>query len=243
MTDLITTQKKKRVYVRSDARRAYERAYYAANRDKLRNKTANWNAQNKEKRIQIYTASVDKHRVEIAEKRHAKEAAHHKRREIMKDILGGKCVRCGISDFRVLQFDHIDPTEKSFDICRKFNKSDDEFLDEVEKCQLLCHCCHYIKTNHEDRDARSDDSLGNTERARKRAIQEAKQALGGKCTNDGCTVDDLRLLRFVYKDKDEMLSTRKYASTSIKALSDQVQQCRLMCANCAFLKTNNNNNK
>jgi transposase-like protein len=38
-------------------------------------------------------------------------------KEKLIQSLGGKCVRCGYSEFiGALDFDHIDPTKKSFDV-------------------------------------------------------------------------------------------------------------------------------
>ena len=58
--------------------------------------------------------------------------------------LGGKCVSCGGTDD--LQFDHIDPSTKSFTIGRNTSCSDEKFTNELKKCQLLCKACHKIKT-------------------------------------------------------------------------------------------------
>lgn len=64
--------------------------------------------------------------------------------------LGGKCVRCGISDWRVLQIDHINGGGiKDF----KTRHRDDELREIVDapldvisqKYQLLCANCNWIK--------------------------------------------------------------------------------------------------
>lgn len=59
-----------------------------------------------------------------------------------------KCKLCGNSDYRVLEFDHIDPTTKEFDISEGFKRgySQDLILMEMAKCQVLCANCHRIKT-------------------------------------------------------------------------------------------------
>lgn len=63
-------------------------------------------------------------------------------------LLGGKCKRCGTAER--LEFDHIDPKEKSFAIGKFGSHSWEDILKELDKCQLLCHDCHVIKTK-EDR--------------------------------------------------------------------------------------------
>lgn len=66
------------------------------------------------------------------------------------EILGGKCVFCGISDRRVLQIDHVngggskERKEKGF--TRNFHKFVmDSYLNKENKYQLLCANCNWIK--------------------------------------------------------------------------------------------------
>jgi 5-methylcytosine-specific restriction endonuclease McrA len=60
-------------------------------------------------------------------------------------LLGGKCARCGSTEN--LEFDHIDPKIKSFNITNFLNFSRAKVLEELKKCQLLCYICHKKKTN------------------------------------------------------------------------------------------------
>jgi 5-methylcytosine-specific restriction endonuclease McrA len=64
-------------------------------------------------------------------------------------FLGGKCVKCPTTES--LEFDHIDPKEKSFNITTNLLKKDLE--KELVKCQLLCYSCHKEKSNMEKRTA------------------------------------------------------------------------------------------
>ncbi len=66
------------------------------------------------------------------------------RRKVLYNLLGGKCVDCGTT--RNLQFDHLDPSKKSFRISSKIDAPDDNLIAEVKKCQLLCGKCHAKKT-------------------------------------------------------------------------------------------------
>ena len=52
------------------------------------------------------------------------------------EMLGGKCVRCGATED--LEFDHIDPSAKSFGVCAGLAKAWDVLVEEAAKCQLLC---------------------------------------------------------------------------------------------------------
>ena len=62
-------------------------------------------------------------------------------------MLGGKCVRCGVTD--ALHFDHINPESKLFEIASGLDKPRKILLAEVAKCQLLCRSHHNDKTAEE----------------------------------------------------------------------------------------------
>lgn len=70
-------------------------------------------------------------------------ARYYRRRAEAISQLGGKCVKCGTAS--QLEFDHIDPETKSFDLAN-FSVSEKRFQEELSKCQLLCRTCHALKT-------------------------------------------------------------------------------------------------
>ena len=80
---------------------------------------------------------------EIQQRRRTKQQEVRKR---LQAIIGSKCCRCGIDDFRLLDFDHIDPHTKTMNISQQLHRSFDELELEVRKCQLLCANCHRLKT-------------------------------------------------------------------------------------------------
>lgn len=60
-------------------------------------------------------------------------------------LKGGKCEKCGYDkNLSSLCFHHIDEKSKSFNLCSRTIASYGmtTILEEVEKCQLLCHNCH-----------------------------------------------------------------------------------------------------
>lgn len=62
-------------------------------------------------------------------------------------LSGKKCADCGIGDIRCLEFDHIG--EKNFGISQALSysqKSWDEILKEIAKCEIRCANCHRVKT-------------------------------------------------------------------------------------------------
>ncbi len=63
-----------------------------------------------------------------------------------------KCEKCGITDYRVLEFHHTNGKEKGFTIGWAYNSMGlDRIRKEIEKCVILCANCHRI-FHSEERD-------------------------------------------------------------------------------------------
>lgn len=74
----------------------------------------------------------------------------HTRKQKLVDMFGGSCP-CGYKkNLAALQFHHIDPTTKSFqlDVRSLSNRSWEVILLEASKCALLCANCH-AETHHQ----------------------------------------------------------------------------------------------
>ena len=71
------------------------------------------------------------------------KARKHERRARLIEMLGGKCVRCGVT--KRLEFDHVDPKTKQFVVCSDLSRPWDELVEEALRCQLLCRPCHKEK--------------------------------------------------------------------------------------------------
>lgn len=69
---------------------------------------------------------------------------YHRRMKEAYEILGNECLVCGATEN--LQLDHIDPDQKSFTLGKLWSTSQENFLEELTKCQLLCDDCHKTKT-------------------------------------------------------------------------------------------------
>lgn len=65
------------------------------------------------------------------------------------DILGHHCVLCGSGER--LEMDHVDPSTKTMKITGKYQSPKwwPLVLEELKKCQTLCHDCHKKKSDQE----------------------------------------------------------------------------------------------
>lgn len=66
------------------------------------------------------------------------------RKRILIEMLGGRCVVCGATEG--LQFDHIRPETKLFQVSNQAGKHWSTVMAEAKKCQLRCYTCHLEKT-------------------------------------------------------------------------------------------------
>ena len=61
----------------------------------------------------------------------------------LKIMKGGECAICGYRACQAaLQFHHVDPSTKAFNISQSMSRSMDDLEAEVSKCILLCANCH-----------------------------------------------------------------------------------------------------
>lgn len=68
---------------------------------------------------------------------------YHSRRAEAIEYLGGECKVC--STIESLEIDHIDASDKSFNVAKIWSYSKKKFYTEIDKCQLLCGDCHKDK--------------------------------------------------------------------------------------------------
>lgn len=81
----------------------------------------------------------------MANTKEIQKSRYDKRIKAAKELLRNKCRTCG--SLEDLEFDHIDPSTKSFVISTWIaRKKWAVILEELKKCQLLCTVCHTVKT-------------------------------------------------------------------------------------------------
>lgn len=73
-----------------------------------------------------------------------------KHKEHLINLLGGVCLDCKMSyPPECLDFDHIEPSKKSYNVSQKLHLSLDTLTEEALKCELRCSNCHRTKTSRE----------------------------------------------------------------------------------------------
>lgn len=99
----------------------------------------------------------DKHAVRLAAERKQRYHTEWKPRLIRRKYWIDKykttkgCQHCGYNSIAVaLDFDHINPSDKSFNVSHRIcNSTIKKLFQEIRKCQVLCANCHRIETHKE----------------------------------------------------------------------------------------------
>jgi hypothetical protein len=164
----------------------------------------------------------------------------HERIEECKS--GEFCVRCGENDPRLLEFDHIDPGTKNFNLSRRGNYSALRFFTEVAKTQFLCVNCHCDKTS----ESRTRD-LSKAPASVTRSIEynnERKMQVG-ECTDCHLMVpkDGGRgLKKFHWDHRDQTTKLTTVSNTvnqafGLDVIAREIEKCDLRCGNCHHMRT------
>lgn len=67
----------------------------------------------------------------------------HRVKQALVSARGGRCERCGYSKYaEVMEFHHIDPSQKDFQLSSRMSFAFGAILKEAEKCMMLCPTCH-----------------------------------------------------------------------------------------------------
>lgn len=146
-----------------DIRNSYLREYYKKNKDRiLKRRKELVTLESKEKQHARGILFYSKNRERILELAKIKNKPYYeskklyfsqkrkelitKRREELINLYGGKCVKCGYSDHRALQFDHING-DGSIDKKNGIRnvKLYNEIKNNRNRFQLLCANCNWIK--------------------------------------------------------------------------------------------------
>jgi protein-arginine kinase activator protein McsA len=107
-------------------------------------RTTKCKACTKEYAAQHYAANKDRY---IQSAKASKPVAYQKSKQyILNYLVTHPCVDCGISDIRVLQFDHRESVGSNGLRVGYYKGSINKLKAEIEKCDVRCANCHMIRT-------------------------------------------------------------------------------------------------
>jgi len=118
----------------SEESKIKNKEYYLKNKDKIKQKTKLWNDNNREQVLENN---------KLIKKRNYAFLWRYLK-------IFGKCVDCGITDDRVLEFDHI--RDDKIDGVKRLADglaSLERLKTEMRKCEVRCCNCHRIKTQEQ----------------------------------------------------------------------------------------------
>jgi len=122
----------------------YRKAYYEKNKEQLKSHQKRWQTENaeylKEKRKIQYDLNPD----EIKSKWNlAKKQKTLRIRTFLEEYKNScSCKKCGENRSYVLDFHHLEPTQKDFNLGDASKYSLKRIKNELEKCVALCRNCH-----------------------------------------------------------------------------------------------------
>jgi len=193
-----------------ECRKAIYRDYYLKNKGRRLN-------YRKSRRGQLQ----DKHRESLR----VKKARYH---SDIDQIKSTTCVDCGVPyPPYVMDFDHRDPRTKRHDVSYMVNRGNSpwsEILKEIAKCDVVCVCCHRMRTwNPKD-----------TSDPRRKLIVQLKSVPCADCSGN---------FHPYQMDFDHVRGVKLRAVPLMKTLGgilSEAAKCDIVCANCHRERTSSN---
>ena len=225
--------------------REQSRRYREVNRERLINYGCEYYQANKEALLEKYRQirkdntepkrAYDRQRSKNQNRIEARREYIERGRAIIAEAKAGKSCECGESNPKILEFHHLDRSEKVANVGHKVKGwSKDRIFAEIDKCILLCVNCHRIKEREMYPSISTTRSASHIRNNRAR-INAIKAEAG--CYR--CGIHDFRCLEFHHLDpttKAFNISTELGKSISIKRLLAEISKCIVLCANCHKLE-------
>lgn len=103
---------------------------------------------------ELYKAQQKRYYTNTADEQRARARARVARKRernqqwVVNYLHGKSCESCGVTDTRVLAFDHLNGVNKFANIADLVSRglALQKLKDEVAKCRILCHNCHMLHT-------------------------------------------------------------------------------------------------
>lgn len=168
--------------------------------------------------------------------------------EFLRQLRRVPCADCG-GTFEPYQmdFDHRDPTTKSFDLTtgRAMLMSRDRLLEEVAKCEIVCANCHAVRS------ARQAGQRGESQRASRpetaRSASARRHALKRRdfllALRDRPCADchgqfPAVVMEFDHRDPAQKRFNVAHSwCRSVRSISDEAAKCDVVCRNCHRRRT------
>lgn len=175
----------------------------------------------------------NEHREEVNLK--AKNSAANKRKWL-NELKSHPCVDCNESFPECcMDFDHINGI-KSGGIGIIASRSKENILKEIEKCELVCACCHRIRTYNRN-------PIKNTNSNKFEIYQKVVELKQNPCL-DCCEMFDSVAMDFDHVKSDKKFTISQMSSPSKKhrnftwdEIEAEINKCELVCANCHRIRT------
>lgn len=236
----------KRYEANKEAAAASRRKYREANREQYLKRSREYYLENREtslERSRQKRAANPEPRREYDRKRwitnpSRKEKARQyieRGKAIIARAKIGKSCECGEDNPAILEFHHIDPSQKLGAVGERVRGwSESRILAEIDKCVLRCVNCHRVhEWKNRDRNGTSKNVVAN--RLRKDKINGIKSEIG--CRR--CRNSDFRCLDFHHIDPYTKLFNVGAAigkSVSMERLLAEIAKCEVLCGNCHRLE-------
>jgi Zn finger protein HypA/HybF involved in hydrogenase expression len=129
----------------------YYSEYYNQNKDEHNARAIEWQSKNKDKASKSVKKWQENNVDKVREYDKLRKREQTKQRRLFVDEYKSNCTckKCGENRTYVLDFHHVDPSQKSFDLGSATKYGIEKLKLELEKCITLCRNCHsefhYIK--------------------------------------------------------------------------------------------------
>jgi hypothetical protein len=149
-----------------------------------------------------------------------------------KHKMESSCEICGYSDFRALEFDHIDPSNKKRNVSQGCSIS--AVQQEMALCRVLCVICHHIHSRNQV-DAGGRQALENTKWSNEEKIRRGCSLCGYTNKDYPCSLEWDHLEE--HRDTKVDCISHLYR-VSREVFMQEIAKCRVLCANCHRIHTN-----
>ncbi len=229
---------------RKEKTRAYNRAYYQANKNYEHKRNREWHKRNPAKskaiRDREYAKNKENHKARASRWYHHDAtyranalARLRERRRVRREYLDqlltkSDCKECGENDCRCLQFHHRDRTQKRIRVTCMMNSSEKTLQAELARCDILCCNCHR-KADAKIEAQKQRGPKGKGHDAAQVFLAKVKEASG--CSR--CGERDVICLEFHHHDADlKNANVAGLVTKSLEVIVAELLACTVICANC-----------